>query len=100
MIIVEDYLYDPQSEEKFKTDRQRPGPGQIIVKIEGVQRVVLVGNIQEAKPDFSGPMQKTITQISVKLPETGIPQLRRIALVDLGGPNGLQLAEKTARQII
>jgi len=99
-MIIKAILPDPQSEEKFKTNRQRPRAGEIVIQIEGIQRIILIGNIQETDPDLRGAMQEAIAHVGVGLPKTGITQFRGIAQIALGSPDRLQLAEKAAGQVI
>ena len=78
---------------------ERPAAGQFVVKIERVELVVLVRDVEQSEGDLGFPARETVTGKRIELPE-GITRLTGIVDIVLRVPIGLSLGKETTGMII
>jgi len=84
---------------ELQTREQRAGSGQLRVKIERVEFVILIADVQQSELDFGHAPRKAVTDEGIKLPEIIAGQGSRIACIGLSRPDGFHFAEEAARVV-
>src|SRR5437899_1812558 len=92
--------FTARSEVKLEAARERPFARQLGIKIQRIEPVILIREIEHAQAHFRRAMTEAPAGENVELPEIIARLLRRVILIGLRGPDGFGLREKPVRMIV